>query len=85
MAINVGKMVVGDKTVVEASPSPTKDITKSKDDIRRKALKRMNTDERLKDPRHLKIHEIDNTPTDKKVSQYMLDMYDSNGLISFDK
>lgn len=42
--------------------------------------------ERLRDPRHLKPIEIDEHKNDKKVSQYMLDMYsdDANGLFSTD-
>lgn len=42
-------------------------------------------DDRLKDPRHLKIAEIDENKRSEKVSQYMMDMYDLNKLFSFDK
>jgi hypothetical protein len=78
MAINVGKMVVGDKTVAETLPSPTeKKVVKSLSDVRKRAQPK----DRLRDPEHLKLHEIDE---DRKVSQYMLDMY-NNELISFDK
>lgn len=77
MAINVGNMIVGGNTVVsKAPPTPrSKDSVKNLSDVRK----------RLRDPRHLKLHEIDEESKDKKVSQYMLDMYDSNELISFDK
>ena len=82
MAINVGRMIVGDKTVVETPPSPTKMVMKSLKDIRNKA---QSSDKRLNDPKHLKLHEIDEiNEVDKKVSRYMLDMY-NNELISFDK
>ncbi len=85
MAIIAGKIVVGEQTVAETPPSPTKKLVKSKDEIRKQALKRMNTDARLRDPRHLTIDDLDDTAANRKVSQYMLDMYDSNELISFDK
>lgn len=84
MAINVGKMVVGNNAVVETPQQPraSRSTAKNLSDIRRRVNK---TDERLHDPKHLKLHEIDEEQKDKKVSQYMLDMYESNELISFDK
>lgn len=43
-------------------------------------------DERLRDPRHLKLNEIDENPKSERVSQYMADMYNlDNDLFSFDK
>lgn len=43
-------------------------------------------EERLRDPRHLKLNEIDENPKSEKISQYMADMYNlDNDLFSFDK
>ena len=81
MAINVGNLVVK-KNAVVTTPQHSKQVGFKSTVKKINRVEDIEVEDRLKDPKHLKLHEIDE---DKKVSQYMLDMYNSNELISFDK